>query len=143
MSSKIFSLVAFLIICVGCSAGSKVDYSDLGLVKVSGVVTLDGNPLPNATVLFESPDGQFSYGVTDEQGRYQMSYDSVTGGVTPGEKIIRVRTKPMTEAEDDFNEEDEEPTSSQKKETLPEKFNTKSTLKITVPSPEYDIELQT
>ena len=125
----------------GCSGGSNVDYSGLGLIKVTGVVTLNGSPLPDVTVLFESPDGQFSSGVTDENGQYRLAYDSDTDGVTPGEKIIRISKKPMSEEGDEFESEDEELSSVEQKETLPTKFNTKSDLKMTVPSSSYDIEL--
>ena len=125
---------------VGCSGGSNVDYSGLGLIKVTGVVTLNGSPLPDVTVLFESSDGQFSYGVTDENGKYMLAYDSDTDGVTQ-EKIIRISKRPMSEEGDEFESEDEELSSTQQKETLPTKFNTKSDLKMTVPSSSYDIEL--
>ena len=141
MNSKSFISLLCVIFIVGCSGGSNVDYSGLGLIKVTGVVTLNGVPLPDVTVLFESPDGQFSYGVTDEKGQYRLAYDSDTAGVTPGEKIIRISKKPMSEEGDEFESEDEELSSTKQKETLPTKFNTKSDLKMTVPSSSYDIEL--
>ncbi|MCA9155807.1 MAG: carboxypeptidase regulatory-like domain-containing protein, partial [Planctomycetales bacterium] len=51
----------------GCgSAGA--DYSKVDLIQVSGTVTLDGQPLPKAVVTFETPDGQFSYAMTDSSG---------------------------------------------------------------------------
>ena len=141
MNSKSFIWLLCVIFSVGCSDGSNVDYSGLGLIKVTGVVTLNGSPLPDVTVLFESSDGQFSSGVTDENGQYRLAYDSDTDGVTPGEKIIRISKKPMSEEGDEFESEDEELSSTQQKETLPTKFNTKSDLKMTVPSSSYDIEL--
>jgi hypothetical protein len=141
MNSKSCIWLLCVIFIVGCSSGSNVDYSGLGLIKVTGVVTLDGSPLPDVTVLFESSDGQFSSGVTDENGQYRLAYDSDTDGVTPGEKIIRISNKPMSEEGDEFESEDEELSSTEQKETLPPKFNTKSDLKMTVPSSSYDIEL--
>ena len=141
MNSKISIWLLCTIFCVGCSSGSNVDYSGLGLIKVAGVVTLDGSPLPDVTVLFESPDGQFSSGVTDQNGKYRLAYDSDTVGVTPGEKTIRISKKPLSEEGDEFESEDEELSSTEQKETLPTKFNTKSDLKMTVPSSSYDIEL--
>jgi len=141
MNSKSFIWLLCVIFSVGCSDGSNVDYSGLGLIKVTGVVTLNGSPLPDVTVLFESSDGQFSSGVTDENGQYRLAYDSDTDGVTPGEKIIRISKKPMSEEGDEFESEDEELSSAEQKETLPTKFNTKSELKMTVPSSSYDIEL--
>ena len=141
MNSKSCIWLLCVIFSVGCSSGSNVDYSGLGLIKVTGVVTLNGSPLPDVTVLFESSDGQFSSGVTDENGQYRLAYDSDTDGVTPGEKIIRISKKPMSEEGDEFESEDEELSSVEQKETLPTKFNTKSDLKMTVPSSSYDIEL--
>ena len=58
------------------------------------------------------------------------------------EKKLSVSVKrPMSEEGDEFESEDEELSSTQQKETLPTKFNTKSDLKMTVPSSSYDIEL--
>ena len=141
MNSKRFIWLLCMIFGVGCSSGSNVDYSGLGLIKVTGMVTLDGSPLPDVTVSFESPDGQFSHGITDENGKYSLAYDSDTFGVTPGEKTVRISKKPMSEEGDEFESEDEELSSTEQEETLPPKFNTKSDLKMTVPSSSYDIDL--
>lgn len=82
----------------GC-AGRPVDYRSLGLVPVSGVVTLDGQPLAGAAVLFESAERSFSSGTTDKAGRYQLSYSSEQRGVKPGRKTVRIRTRPVATEE--------------------------------------------
>lgn len=87
-----FALLAALPL-VGCGGGPKV-------VPVSGVVTLDGKPYPNAVVAFqphagpgnENP-GMGSSAVTDENGRYTLyTMDGKTGAVV-GKHLVRIQTK--------------------------------------------------
>ena len=42
------------------------------LPTVQGLVTLDGDPLPKARVVFESPDRPMAVATTDDQGRYDV-----------------------------------------------------------------------
>lgn len=84
-------LLASLFVATGCDA-TGADYSQLELVNVSGRVTLEDQPLVGAVVTFESPDGQFSYGLTDANGNYSLRLDSVKSGVTPGPKTVRIST---------------------------------------------------
>jgi hypothetical protein len=65
---------------------------DAKLGRVSGVVTLDGQPLPRATVEFQPKDGSPSYGITDEQGRYQLRYRRNQPGAEVGPHVVRVTT---------------------------------------------------
>jgi len=74
MNSSIKYLAGFLVLLTaGC--GTKEKY-----VPVSGVVTLDGQPLANAQVLFEplaqdkaDPPGKPSVGRTDSDGRFVLT----------------------------------------------------------------------
>jgi len=54
--------------------------------KVAGRVTLDGQPLANATVTFHpvGKAGAIAYGTTDADGRYELATGS-DAGLTPGE----------------------------------------------------------
>lgn len=59
-------MVGLALLAAGC--GGNVS-------PVSGRVTLDGNPLPNASVIFQptgSDAGSGSYGKTDADGRYTL-----------------------------------------------------------------------
>lgn len=77
----------------GCEQTPQADYSKVDLLNVGGTVTMDGAPLVNAVVTFESPEtGSFSYALTDLEGHYQLQFDSEMAGVTPGEKIVRIST---------------------------------------------------
>lgn len=81
-----------LIVTAGCSRLPQADYSKLGLVEVSGVITLDGQPVPQAAIFFHQDNGSYSYGITDEVGRYVAMFNSEKPGVLPGLKQIEIST---------------------------------------------------
>jgi hypothetical protein len=67
---------------------------------VSGVVTLDGKPYPNAIVSFQpiakggkGNPGRGSTGLTDANGKYTLSCDDGKVGAVVGKHRIRIRTK--------------------------------------------------
>lgn len=62
-----------------------------GYVTVRGVVLLDGEPVPEASVAFvpEDPHGEGATGYTDEDGRFVMTSTSVEG-VKPGKYKVRI-----------------------------------------------------
>ncbi len=43
------------------------------MLPVEGVVTLEGEPLANAEVMFDSADGPRGFGLTDEAGRFTVT----------------------------------------------------------------------
>lgn len=77
-----------LLLCAGCNAAGS---DDPELVEVSGLVTRDGKPVPEAIVTFHSPaSGQPSaFGRTDAEGRYQLMTTSRPGAV-PGNYRVTV-----------------------------------------------------
>lgn len=77
----------------GCNTAPQMDYSQVELVNVSGTVTLDGEPLPDAVITFESTEtGTFSYAKTDSSGGYTLQFDTVKNGCTPGTKVVQIST---------------------------------------------------
>jgi hypothetical protein len=114
-------------------------YSELGLVQVSGKVTLDGRPLANAKVAFEGEDKGSSIGITDSAGNYTLNYDSERAGVKPGPKIVRI-TLADAEVEGGGVSEGAEA----KKESIPARYNTQSELKADVSASKrtFDFELK-
>ena len=86
-----FALAA--VVC-GCDTTTpRADYGSLNLVDVTGTVTLDGEPLADAVITFDEPDGRtFSFARTDASGGYRMRFDSDVDGVTPGPKRVRIST---------------------------------------------------
>jgi hypothetical protein len=115
-------------VLLGCGGGR----SDLG--RVSGMVTLDGQPLPNATVVFQ-PDaaGPASYGLTDSRGLYTMMYDHSTRGAVIGTHTVRITT---------FQEGDPEadPPIPAAPETLPAKYNRTSELREEIQAGNNEID---
>jgi len=102
----------------GCG-GSGVKVPPLG--KVQGTVTLDGQPLANASISFQPVDGKSgpSQAITDSQGKYSLTHLPGHPGATITEHTVRIIGKPA-----------DAPASQ--KETVPPKYNITSQLKATV-----------
>jgi len=90
-------LVAFVLL--GCSSGTQRQTIETEYVE--GVVTLDGEPVPDATVTFvpvNKGQGMSATGRTDEQGKYTLTAVGGPGGVAgepgagtlPGEYYVGV-----------------------------------------------------
>ncbi|MCS7239254.1 MAG: carboxypeptidase-like regulatory domain-containing protein [Thermoguttaceae bacterium] len=69
----------------GCGGRSDVAY-------VEGRVTLDGQPLANATVLFIPQAGRPASGVTDSNGRYVLEYEPGKRGAPVGTCRVQITT---------------------------------------------------
>ena len=68
-------------ICAGCGGSG-------GRVGVAGNVTLDGKPIEDGSIVFESADRSGpSAGGKIQQGAYSLADDS---GVMPGKKTVRI-----------------------------------------------------
>jgi hypothetical protein len=130
--------VAGLLVLVGGCAKSD-GYAELGLVEVEGRVTLDGKPLANAKVAFESENKSTSIGTTDSAGHYALMYDSETPGVTPGSKVVRIT---LADANVEGGGVSEGATAG--KETIPAKYNAQSTLKadVSAANRKFDFDLK-
>jgi hypothetical protein len=136
---RIFVLVGAACAAAGLLGCVSDGYSELGLVDVSGVVKLDGQPLSGAQVAFEDEEKRVSTGVTDASGRYALMYDSQTPGTPPGKKIVRITTA-ATDAEGGGAAEG----AATAKEIIPSRYNSKSELKADVSASNrtFDFDLQ-
>jgi hypothetical protein len=83
--------VSLLTLCVavaGCGGGAS-DLPDLG--RVSGTVTIDGEPTSDVSVMFAPVDGgRSSSGVTDSSGKYVLYYNPSTEGALPGVHNVHI-----------------------------------------------------
>lgn len=110
-------VAALMLFCVGCGG-------DMG--RVSGTITLDGKPLPDAIITFYPQGGEggrASAGRTDAEGNYELTYSRSEKGAKVGEHLVTITT-----AVDggDYSEGGGE---SINKELVPTKYNAKSELK--------------
>lgn len=110
-------MLAAFCVCAGCSRS--------GLGKVSGTVTLDGEPLPDALVEFvpTGGDGGLSFGRTDSNGDYYLMLSRTAEGATPGEYKVRITTRDVV---DDGGQE------RWIDEKVPSKYNSNTELLATV-----------
>lgn len=66
---------------------------------VEGTVTLDGQPIDQATVTFYPEEGRASLGRTDSAGKYKLLYTSSLDGAVIGEHKVTISTKVDAEVE--------------------------------------------
>ncbi len=142
MINRVSCLAAGLVMLgAGCSATNEIDYGKVGLVSVSGNVSLDGQPLTSAVITFADPaTGNFSFARTDSSGGYTLQFDSEVDGVIPGNKVVEVSTtrKILGLAGEEGEEEGERSTegqpasSSSRKEAVPACYNKETKLKVEV-----------
>jgi len=97
-----------LIVCTGCGGGNP------NLSRVTGTVTLDGQPLAEAEVTFTptGAEGGSATGVTDANGKYELAYSADSRGAWIG--TCEVSISKIVGALD--------------KESLPAKYNSESEL---------------
>ena len=72
------------------------------LGTVSGTVTMDGQPVANATVTFDgAKEGESaSLGRTDASGKYELYYSRGNKGATIGEHVVHISTHDETGDDD-------------------------------------------
>lgn len=105
---------------VGCGG-------DANLGTVTGTITLDGQPVSDATVNFSPKSGSPSNGRTDSAGKYELSFSRSKKGAEIGEHTVRITTYRKA------NPDAETPVAAVP-EKIPAKYNSKTELKKTVTS---------
>ena len=114
-----FPAIAFAALVL---AGCGPTYDNLGYV--TGKVTLDGQPVENAMVLFQPPTGRASIGTTDADGEYELMYTGDSSGAVIGKHQVRITTG-GEKRDDSGNVWFEE-------EKIPAKYNNQSELEVEV-----------
>jgi len=84
--AQIYLLAVSAVALGGCGARSD-------LAAVHGKVTLDGQPLSDAFIVFApTTHGTTSYGRTDSGGNYEMMFTDTEKGAWIGENLVRIST---------------------------------------------------
>lgn len=95
IENRILGLSLVLLASIlGCGDGGP----ELGTVQ--GRVTLDGKPVPNATLTFIPQfEGSPSYGVTDSNGSYTLAFTDTKNGAMLGSFDVQIETKKISKQE--------------------------------------------
>ena len=110
--------ILIIAVCLGCGGGPE-------LGEVTGRVTLDGQPVPGATVTFQPTDGrQPSTGETNENGEYTLVFTEKQAGALVGEHTVAIETFQL--GTDAAGEVDDVP------ERIPARYNISTELQETV-----------
>src|SRR5687767_14367959 len=107
-----YAIPLVLTILVGCSQDGGFQ-----LAKVSGTVTLDGQPVAGAGLEFVAEAGGVAYGRTDASGRYYMSFGSSRTGAIVGKNQVRITAGDKVAVGDKKYE---------RTEVFPKKYNSES-----------------
>jgi hypothetical protein len=104
--------------------------SGVDLAPVSGLVTLDGEPLAGARLRFqpEAAGGSPSYGSTDQEGRYELSFKRGQKGALIGWHTVRVEAS--------VEPAEAEGKASLRPQKLPARYNDRSELREEVKADE-------
>jgi hypothetical protein len=143
--------LALLVAVPACSSGPKRPST----IKVSGKVTMNGTPVPGATVSFQpvAAGGRAAVGITDDAGKYVLtSFEAGDGAVAGdyGVAIVKNETAAATGSSANANSDDYVPPEGLKepppaKSLIPPRFNSprESGLRATVGggSTTFDFEL--
>lgn len=112
---------ALSISVTGCGPGGP------DIASVEGIVTMDGKPLEDCTVVFSAESGGRPAGAkTDADGKYVLNFSGGRQGAIPGPNIVRI-----TMASGPYEGEDGKMIPA-RPETVPAKYNSMSELKFTV-----------
>jgi hypothetical protein len=114
------AVLCLVVALAGCDSGPE------NIGKVSGKVTLDGQPLPDAIVQFTTKDKtSTSAGTTDTNGNYTLYYVADIQGAEIGEHTVSITTFKSGDPSGD-------PPIPRVPEKVPAKYNMKTELTATV-----------
>jgi hypothetical protein len=130
MRLRYFAVLAFAALC-GCNS------QPFAVAQVSGRVTLDGKPLPKASITFvplatkeNLAPGPTATALTDADGRYTLTVNKDTPGAVVGRCRIFVTTM-FTDAPPP--DRDGGPPVRMPKDKVPERYNVRTDLTYDVP----------
>lgn len=106
--------------CIGCGPSGPE------IAGVEGTVTMDGAPLPDASVVFVPENGRPAGATTDSSGHYVLTFTEGREGAMLGKNKVRISTQ-----RDPSETPDGDPIPA-KPETIPMRYNANTELEFTV-----------
>ncbi len=97
---KSFSgILAIITLCSVAFTGCENVPEGPRTVPASGVVTLNGEPVEGAAIVFIGDSGEFSaHGMSDSQGQFSLdAFEYKTGAVPGGYKVVVTKTVEITD----------------------------------------------
>lgn len=86
-SVRSFVVGLALLVVAGCGSDGPE------LAEVSGTVSVDGKPVPNAVLTFIPTGGTTSYGKTNSQGIYTLRFTDSKSGAMLGKHNVEIEVK--------------------------------------------------
>ncbi|WP_417848391.1 hypothetical protein [Thalassoglobus sp.] len=124
--------LGFVTLLCGCGGG-VTDQPNLG--RVTGVITLDDEPLSGAVVVFTPESGRSSMGETNEDGQYELVYIRDTKGATIGTHSVTI-----SKQEAPAGANPNEPDAGSPAELVPARYNSATTLTAEVKAEGNEID---
>ncbi len=91
-------LVLFLPLLLGLVPGCADPAPKV--VRVNGTVSHQGQPVPHLQVNFVPGEGPASWGMTDENGRYELYYSRKNKGAVRGKHKVSIAIRPRNPQEE-------------------------------------------
>ncbi|MFI4874663.1 MAG: carboxypeptidase regulatory-like domain-containing protein [Blastopirellula sp. JB062] len=115
-------LLIALCVLTGCSDNGPA------VGHVSGEITLDDKPLSGAMVLY-SPvtPGRSSLAVTDQEGKYELTFSGTQQGAVVGEHTVKITT-----GQDASYDDRGAVVNAAVKERVPKEYNSETTQRVSV-----------
>ena len=121
-SSIVILFLTTLPALCGCGDGSNFK-----VAPVTGLVMLDGEPLPNAIVAFRPESGRSSSGVTNDLGEFELTYSAEKTGAIVGSHTVCISRGTSGQVQGMMSNPDTEP-KAEAAPTLPTVYNTQTNL---------------
>ncbi|MCC9607969.1 hypothetical protein LOC68_02345 [Blastopirellula sp. JC732] len=106
-------------------SGCNMYSSQIETISVQGIVQLEGKPVENVEVAFQSDELPMAFGITDAEGKYELSTRRYGKGASPGNYTAKIFMTDKTS----FG-------GSGKKVTIPKIYSEKGVAAVTVDAKE-------
>jgi hypothetical protein len=126
----------FLGVLTGCGSDGPQ------ILPVTGTLTYKGQAVNNAVLWFQPETGRPSWGQTDEQGQFKLSYDKTRDGAVAGKHKVWIDRRAVTQAERDAQMQGKELATTRDMSAFFKKYNQdNSTLTVEVSKANLPLKL--